>query len=652
MSYNSIYTQNIKTRTPSDAKGLEKIILTFSFSVVDITNYLNTLFYGKPKKANNSNKKYSNPLDLGLIPLLDILLSIDFCQILQYVTNKLAGLNIAQGNKFDPQNQPQDFFSKIKWIFQKTAFNVQTEIDAFYNDFDELNSEQSRIGALRLITKIRNSFSSFTQAFSAQSGTTRLAPLDPDIALLIDSFPQLKNIGNYINDTLSYFDRFSDFRQLNNEDIERLSDTIKKIRQYCIVIQSLNSPVAGITNVALNTFNEQITEALKEIDIEKIIPTLKKINITLNKAITICNNINRIIRFSSLMIRSFTAIIFSFKVIIRFFKSTPIPNVYTTVGLTNTASDALSEIKRRGPNTLEVRLYQLSTLMNSVTLFIDTILPIINEVIQKTTSLINNIQRCENAPKGILDDLASTNNQLQGVANSFQSFINNKKQNDLTSPNTQLGEYTIQIIEEEVIEEVFTLRRRYGVALDNRGIVVVRSDSTFASDDSVIINEVKLILRQKGFVVEKDELYTESELDLLREANSYLTNDNVDYLLSTKEYDMMGEEQKEMLDYLKTTSQAKEIRDKARKALKNNRSTLNNIFLNNSNTKQNEDSDDSTKSQENRYKVKAIPFGHLNIPSREVEVLAKTEKDAKSLVKNQLDPTTKIYVNYTAKKIN
>jgi hypothetical protein len=578
MSFNSRYSQQIKQKTPSDAKGLEKVIISFSFAVVDISSYVNTIFYGKSEMpASDKGKRRKNPLDMGVIPILDILASIDLCDLLNYLTNALGNINIGSGT-FNPTKQPEDFFGKIKWRFQKTAYDVQTEIDGFYNDFNNLDTPESKIGVLRVLTKIRSEFAGFTQVISNLSNPDRLAATDPDVLLLLDAFPQLKNIGNYVNDTLSYFDRFTDYRQLQNEDVQKIVDTIKKIRQYCIAIQALNNPSAIVSQYGADLLKDEISQLLKDIDVQDVVPTLKKINETLKKIIAICNNINNIIQFATTIIRLFSTLIFVFRVIIRFLKTLPAPNQFTTVGVTNTASDVLNEIKKKGPTTFEVRLAQISSLLGSITLLLNTLLPIINEVIQKVNNLLANLQNCDNAPEDLKNSMQDTVDNLQSSVNTLQAFLDNKTQNDLTRSDTQLGEYTIQIITEQVTDETFNLRRRYGVALNNSGIVQVTSQPTFASDDNVIINEVKLLLQQAGLIQEGSGIYTDSELNTLNQANSYLFNDNINTQPDLSQINAFDSDQSSITNYISSTDGNSQLRKRARAALNRNRQNLSRIL--------------------------------------------------------------------------
>ncbi len=662
MSFNSRYSESIKNKTKSDAKGLEKVIININFTIIDITAYLNTIFYGKGEQlGDEKNKRRRNPLDAGIIPVLDSLASIDFCELLDYINNQIGNINLGEG-RFDPSKQPDDFFGKIKWRFQKTAFDVQTEIDGFYNDFNNLDSPDGKIGALRLLSKIRIQFANFTQTISDLSNPIRVQPIDPDLALLLDAFPQIKNIGNFVSDKLAYFNKYTDYRQISNEEFKKITDTVAKIRQYCVLIQSLNNPAGSIAQFGGDILKRELKDLLKNFNPQDIIPTLKKINETLKKIQNICNNIKNVIQLASVIIRVFSVLIFVFKVIIRFFKAFPAPNQFTTVGITNTTADALNQIQKKGPGTFEVRLGQISTVLDSISLLLNTLLPIINEIISKVNNLLASIQRCANPPQDLLSDIQNTIDGLQITTNELQAFLDNKQQNDLTrSTRSQLGQFTINIITEQVIEESFGLRRRYGVALNNQGIVQVQSQPTFASDDNVIINEVKLLLQQKGLIKKDNSLYTDNELATINYATAYLSNDDlninpdldgIDSIVdSLAEFNddpegsdlNMANEAKSFVGGLK---RGRRLQRRARKAVLRERQRLN-----------------ATLGRQTRQTVTEYDYEikvYARIPPstlptfliKTIKTKAETDKQALDIAKEEMDPDNNKNYRYDLKKLS
>jgi uncharacterized protein (DUF2342 family) len=121
-----------------------------------------------------------------------------------------------------------------------------------------------------------------------------------------------------------------------------------------------------------------------------------------------------------------------------------------------------------------------------------------------------------------LQDLQNTNRDLKNFVINYETKKENNKK-------TYEG-YTIEIRTEDVSDQNVlnvTLPRRYGIALDAAGIQAVRSDFTYASDDSVIINQVKLLLTSKGLVKPQEQLFTNQQLDILNEAMAAVEDNNI-----------------------------------------------------------------------------------------------------------------------------
>jgi hypothetical protein len=123
MPYSSGYKQKLKAGAKTDAKGLEKTIINSALAIQNISLTVNTIFYGKSEvdTGGNTNKRLKNPLDLGILPLLDILTSVDACELVAYALDKSRSIK-AGGVTFNPNNRPTDTFGIIKWTFQKLKF--------------------------------------------------------------------------------------------------------------------------------------------------------------------------------------------------------------------------------------------------------------------------------------------------------------------------------------------------------------------------------------------------------------------------------------------------------------------------------------------------------------------------------------------------
>ncbi len=103
----------------------------------------------------------------------------------------------------------------------------------------------------------------------------------------------------------------------------------------------------------------------------------------------------------------------------------------------------------------------------------------------------------------------------------------NQYNDQQTKSESQFGKYAIKIVTEQVVDEGINLKRRYGIARDTNGYIVVQSTPTFASLDLIIINEVKALLVSKGLVSSNlSSLSSEDQVTIL-EAARFLGEDEI-----------------------------------------------------------------------------------------------------------------------------
>ena len=91
----------------------------------------------------------------------------------------------------------------------------------------------------------------------------------------------------------------------------------------------------------------------------------------------------------------------------------------------------------------------------------------------------------------------------------------------------QFGEYTIEIISEQLVDENISIKRRFGIARNSQGFIVVSSTPTFASLDQIIINEVKLLLVSGGFVNIGISSLAAEDIALISDSLKYLETDDI-----------------------------------------------------------------------------------------------------------------------------
>jgi hypothetical protein len=477
---------NINT---TSAKGLEKAIGVISKFIIKVQGKVNEIFYGKFTSGKEPTNFAKRLLNKGVINLLELIATVDFCNILNYSLNKLPG----GGQLFDPNKEPDSttsFIDRKKFFIQKKAYDTQQFIDKYYREYADSNNPQSKVGLFVLIQEIKQSL-----------GDTLLSPTEGiNDPLLKENFPQLGTASNFLQNGLGLLDRYTDVRQISNSDVQRILSTIDKIRQYCIIIQGLNNPknLIGLIDSSLNGAIQRELADISNLIInpDKAVNVLSSIIKTVNTINNIAQKVLGYITTLQFITRTCIFLIRIFNIVISFLLAIPIWGLPEggTLKLADTLNKINEFIKK-----LILRLEQISAVINLIAILATSIVAAIQNVIGKLRIVLLNLESCQTKEVGLINEIKDTINNLTKTSDQLQEFLNRYNDQQQES-QTRFGNYTISIVTEQVVDEGINLRRRYGIAKDANQYVVVQSTPTFASLDLIIINEVKVLLASKGLV--------------------------------------------------------------------------------------------------------------------------------------------------------
>ena len=502
---------NINTTT---AKGLEKIIGIIATFIINAQSSVSKILYGKFKLQNDPNaNKIQKALDKGITNTLADLVGINYCDIINYLINQAPG-----GKPFNPNDEPDDgsTFSRTKFFVQKQAFEVQKIIDQYYQSYGTVNNPESRLGLYTLTKEVNNIFSTI---LSPQSGLN-----DPEI---IKTFPQTSTITNFLQDVLNKFNQYQSVNDINQAELQKLLRLIEKVKAYCIAIIGLNSPAAFLNfanTISDGGIQDQIAKLNKIIDVPRFLPLIKQIIKTANNINTLGRKLLGYINLGRAVIKICLVLIKIYNVLKVFFVNIAIPSLFGTKGTDIAINDVFQEkLKEQGEKRFIKRLNQINAVLNLMAICVTTILAGIDDIIQKLNLIKLNLEACNPDLGKEIDDtianLSSTRNELQDVLNQYNSTGERI--------DRQFGVYTIEIVTEEVTDEGISLRRRFGIARDNNGYIVVQSTPTFASLELIIVNEVKTLLVSKGLVrFDLGALSSENALTVL-ESLRFLGNEDL-----------------------------------------------------------------------------------------------------------------------------
>jgi hypothetical protein len=577
----------------TSATGLEKAIFVAGDALIKAQQAVDDVFYGKfegvdPNIQNKLTKSIKKAVDEGLMNTFDKLAEIDLCLVLNYSIGKIPG-----SKKFDPENKPSGSLASSKYGIQKAAYDTQLKIDNYYSSYlDTENQESKAKGVYSIISEIKD-------AFKEVADPTEVSALrDPK---LVSSFPQLSTVTTALEKYFGDFNKYTDYRQIPSEDLQRLISNIDRVREICILIQGLSTPANAISFIDSVFPNANIAEQISRL--EKLIPKeqlykfLTIVTKTLSKLQSICNVFSTFISFGQKIISIMVLIVNALKIVVKFLKILPIPLIFSVSGVERTIDDILQNVVLKFLDKILQVLNQINVLLSLCAAIVEQVSVGIYYIVGVINSMLQNLNGCTNIDSQLVSDMENQRDNLLSTANGFESFIDNYKNKNIESNNT-LGKYTIQIVTEEVVDDAINLRRRYGIAQEVNGTIVAKSQPTFASDDRIIVNEVKQQLATLGLVKSENlSSFTLEELNTIEESFKFLTDDTIslnaventdfdnglDAGINENENDGVG-----INAFVNKLQGGKKLRERMRKMMKQNSDKLK-TSLGNSNVKVNTD---------------------------------------------------------------
>ena len=558
---------NINTGT---AKGLEKAISIIAQFVIKAQQGTNKIVYGdiKKKYKNKTNNKgdVSTAMNNGLLSVVDTIASIDICNITNFLINQASG-----PRSFNPKVPPKSDspLERAKYNLQVQAYNIQEKIDSYSDLYTDPNNPQIRVQLFQLISDI-------TQSLNIIS--------DPDLKtgltnpILQSEFPSLSILTNFVNNAIGKFSRFTSPNQIPVAEVQKLLKLVQNVKNTCIAIQGLNSAAAAL-NFLDSTFDvgaqEQISKIQKLINPDKLISLLTAIFKTANSINSIARKIIGYIKTAQVIIQTILLIRLILISVDKFLKLLQIPSIFTTLGAVLGFSEIQQQTIKGFIDKLAQRLGQINAVLNLVVIFVGNLIIIINEILIKLRIILLNLEQCSNISEDLIDEGQKTIKGLESTKNELETFIRDYNSNK-NLLDTKFGEYNIQIVTEQIVDEGINLKRRFGIALGVNGVVVAQSTPTFASLDLIIINEVKVLLVSKGLVNSDLAGADLEEIAAVLEAAQFLDGGTIDAqtlaISPTISIDLNSEESKELglQSFVDNLKGGKALRKKMRKIIVQN----------------------------------------------------------------------------------
>jgi len=600
--------------TPKPKDPIETLILFFTKSTAFLQTGSYKILWGRatnpPVRArvyNPSTKQYEivkqQPKGLstkitdffqsGLFNILDTINGLDLCSILSFLTTTSNSKPKARPPK--PWTEPQTAL----YYVQDKAKLVQDTIDKYLAlpttlvrsyvgitpqittpkgategsstpSKDLTGTEAQKYNLYNLLQDIKDTF--------APGGENSI--ISPEDATLLSQVPGLGSSLNFIDDFIGLANTYTDYRNISNDDLQKLLKKVNDVRSICVTIQTLDftSIVATVGNFLGVDVRAQIQQLSKVVDPTKLLPTLKQIANQVNAFVQIARKLFNTISQLQFIIKLAIILAKIFTFIEVFFTTNPLPTLFTTSGI-QAAFGKAREAATNGKSQVIKRLEQVNGLLSVMLSFARYLLANATELLNRLQILIAELEACDSMKdSAVLSDLKQSYADLKAIEEQLGTYI--AMHDGKTNPDTaQFGKYSIRVVDEVLTETTIQNKRRRGIALDQSGAIVAQSDLTFATNTSIIIQEVEVKLVSLGLVTPQFSSFSGTDLATVATSINYLENNtalsedfNFDALLkdspdvpdSTDETQGIG-----LNAFINNLSGGKRLRKRSREAMAN-----------------------------------------------------------------------------------
>jgi hypothetical protein len=558
--------KNLEDAGPSNAKGVAK---TFNALWKKMLRGLREMATGflLGKRGAKSGAKSNNPLDLGLVYLTSLLASIDLCSIIQTIqniANKIPGSGF--NPKADPPNDPI-------WKIQKKAYDIQVLIDAFETAYAITEDPASQIS---------NLIRTVAPELLELGGPNYLGD-----EVIKSNFPQTSQFNNFIEDSVQWLSDRVTISNADKENIDKFRKKIAVVRQTCVIIQGLSSP-ASLVSFALKALPPETYNAIDKLGVDNIDPVqlnriISEIAKVLKPIINILKEIVRLLRSLQSLIRILIIVVKIFKIILNFLLILPLPNIITTAGVTTTKAAKYQKLLKKSEIIIKI-LNSINQIVSIVVSLLEGITSSIDLIISNLKQIVDTLMSCDRNEtfNPVMISIQNDILALEQSNSEIKAFTENYRNNQSTKNKTYFG-YTIEILNEKIADpavQEIVRPRRFGIAIDGSGITVVQTTATFASDDNIIISEVKLLLTQKNLIKNQASLFSDADLAIITQSmiilgdNSItlddITNENyIDSPDNEDENDGLG-----LNAFVNKLKGGKKLRERIRKSMSESRDKL------------------------------------------------------------------------------
>lgn len=457
----------------------------------------------------------------GLFNALDALNQVNLCDVVSYLTDMIH-FTYNRSRKRPPR-ETWTALQKAFYDLQDASTFVREQIDkyvAFPNVFigSYIGTGPNAVPIEQAVTKSEapkdggTNVKKFNLYFLMQSikdtfdltGASTGSIFSSQDVTTLSTVPGLGANLNFIDNFIAEVTKYTDYRNIPNDDLQRLIQEVNKVRSVCVTIENLDYTIdlknaaALVGNFLGSDIRAEIQKLSEFLDPTVIIDTLKEINDALRSFIKIAQRVQGVLTLGQFLIKLALILTKVFRFIIQFVTNAPIP----AMGVKTSDISRLESAKfaaKDEVNGLTVFLKCVNSLLEVVLVFIRYIVANTNELLSRLNILLITLEGCDAVKNSdVISQLQETRDGLVVLRDQFAAYI--IQYDSKTTGNSMFGKYDIRVVDEELTDRAIVNKRRRGIALDPNGRIVAQSDLTFATNTAVIIAEVQQKLMALGLV--------------------------------------------------------------------------------------------------------------------------------------------------------
>lgn len=524
--------------------GIDKFITATSKSLGLLESKVDVLFYG-----DGGKKK-------GIYEKVQAVNEVDICNIINYYLTQA---------KVDLIKNPvlKDRLKKV----QEIARTINEEIDKFTTFTTPNNTARTPENVSSTAQENPNDYTKKQKIINLLANIRTIGgeffkTIPPELISLV---PKLGKAKTAIQDLLAIGSRYGTAADIPNSEIQKIVNTIYDVQNILKAVEFLNSAQGVVNLVGLQ---KQIQKLQTYINPARIIPSITAIAKTLRNIQQIVMQVLKIVTLTKTIVKIIAALVKAFVFIQQFFKLLALPNMFTVHAVTATLEEAREAVKAKTKEFIEL-LDKINSLLELVYEFGISLLEIIDGLLKEVTILLVNLQACKQINNDtILDEFKIASESLIGARDTLQSFSQAyaNARNNRDRGTVRVGSFTITTIEEEIVDEGKTLKRRRAVAFNDRGLLVLQGDLTFATNTTVLIEELRLKLINQGLAESTDTTIGADEQYALDAATSILQIEELPAIESVADQDV-GDVQSEVTSFIDGLKNGVKLRKKVKAKL-------------------------------------------------------------------------------------